>query len=229
VGWGSYWRILRRRWWIVALILVLDVFASGYLYRKASHSAGYQSCMTLYVADLSAPSLIAAPSDTLDTAGQALAGETAANFFADDILDVSQSSSVAAYVSRRVASSEGAHRSFLGSVSGSRKDRTVNLCISDPAASVAGAAGSALAHAMTADRKLFVGPMAKRIYTRVISSPTTSAVPATHSLLSLAARLLLGLIVALGVALLWDALDPGTRDADDVERALRVPVVRGRD
>lgn len=221
MAWSSYWRVLRRRWWIVAAILLIDLVASLYLYRKADVSAGFQSCMTLYVADMSAPSLIAAPSDTLDTAGQALAGETAANFFADDILDVSQSRSVASYVARRVPGSTAG--SF--SVGGSRKDRTVNLCISDASAAAASSAGSALARAMTTDRKLFVGPMAKRIYTRVISAPLMGPAPTSHALLSLLLRLALGVIVALGAAFLVDALDPSVRNEEDVERALGVPAI----
>ena len=38
-------------------------------------------------------------------------------------------------------------------------------------------------------------------------------------------RLILGLLVAGGLALLWDALDPAVRERREVEEALRVPVV----
>ncbi len=212
MAWEQYWGILRRRWWIVALILIVDILASGYLFAKSYRSVGYQSCLMLYVADVGAPSLIAAPSDTLDTAGQLLAGETAANFYADDILDVSESGTVASYVSARIAPRHltNAAPSDIA-VSGSRKDRTVNLCVSNPSEATALAAGTALGYAMTAARSHFMGPVAKRTYVHIITLPGVTAAPAGHSLVSLALRLILGLIVALGLALLWDALDPRTR------------------
>ncbi len=212
MAWEDYWGILRRRWWIVALVLVLDILVSGYSFVKSYRHVGYQSCLMLYVADVGAPSLIAAPSDTLDTAGQLLAGETAANFYADDILDVSQSGTVASFVSARIA-----HLHLPSTapadivVSGSRKDRTVNLCVSNPNSASALAAGQALGYAMTTARSRFMGPVAKRTYVHIITLPTVGAAPAGTHLVSLALRLILGVIVALGLALLWDALAPARR------------------
>lgn len=213
MAWEDYWGILRRRRWIVALILVVDILVSGYSFVKSYRHVGYQSCLTLYVADVGAPSLIAAPSDTLDTAGQLLAGETAANFYADDILDVSQSGTVASFISSRMAPQRLPSSTTADiAVSGSRKDRTVNLCVSNPNAASALAAGHALGYAMTTARSDFMGPVARRTYVHIITLPSVGAAPAGHNLVSLGLRLALGLIVALGVALLWDALDP-RRDA----------------
>lgn len=209
MAWEDYWGIIRRRWWIVALIVLVDILASGYLFAKSYRHVGYQSCLVLYVADAGAPSLIAAPSDVLDTAGQLLAGETAANFFADDILDVSQSGTVASYISARIASRHLPNSAPSDiAVSGSRKDRTVNLCVANPNAASALAAGKALGYAMTSARARFMGPIAKRTYVHIITLPTVGAAPASQHLVSLALRLILGLIAALGLALLWDALDP---------------------
>lgn len=216
MAWEDYWGILRRRWWIVALILVIDILASGYSFAKSYRHVGYQSCLMLYVADVGAPSLISAPSDTLDTAGQLLAGETAANFYADDILDVSQSGTVASFVSSRIASRHLPSTAPADiAVSGSRKDRTVTLCVSNPNSASALAAGQALGYAMTSARSDFMGPVAKRTYVHIITLPSVGAAPAGTHLVSLALRLVLGLIVALGVALLWDALDPRRGTGND--------------
>lgn len=227
--WRSYLAILLRRWWIIVLILLVDVLASGYLYAKANKSAGQQSCFTLYVSDVSSPSLISAPPTTLQAEGQLLAGETAANFFADDILDVAQSKKVADYVSRQVAPQNlpnSSASSIEGSVSGSRRDRTVDLCVANPTGSTAQAASQSLASTMTSARSRFIGiAMAKRTFVNVVSQPTVSAVPKSHQLANLALRLFLGLMVALGLALLWDSLDPTVRDERDVEEALGVPVL----
>lgn len=227
MAWEDYWGIVRRHWWIVALILILDVLASGYSFVKSYRHVGYQSCLTLYVADVGAPSLISAPSATLDTAGQLLAGETAANFYADDILDVSQSGTVASFISARIAPRHLPSTAAADIVvSGSRKDRTVNLCVSNPNAASALAAGQALGYAMTTARSDFMGPVAKRTYVHIITLPAVGAAPAGTHLVSLALRLVLGLIVALGVALLWDALDP-RRGAGNDPRGREAPAGRG--
>lgn len=222
---SEYWGVLRRRWWIVAAILLLDVLVSGYLYRKASHAAGYQSCSTLYVADTGAPAMIAAPDTTLQTTGALLAGETAANFFADDIKDIAGSGRVAAYVNRQLRRA-GRIVDVNGAVSGSRLDRTVNLCVTNPDSGTALAASRALGSALTSHRGLFMGAaMTRRTYVTIISDATVGPAPTSHQLVNLALRLLLGLLVALGAAFLWDALDPTVRNARDVEQALGVPVL----
>ena len=228
--WSSYWGVVRRRWYIILAIVVLDLLASGALYARSRHAAGYQACTTVYVADVSAPRLIAAPQTTLETAGQLLAGETAANFFGDDVLDVAQSSRVPSFVSSRIATKglpNSSQADINGSISGSRHDRTIALCVTNPNSSTALAAASAVGTAMTSARARFLGQdMAKRTYVAVISGPSVGPVASTTSRLRLGLQFILGLILAAGIALLWDAADPTVRDRLDVERVLNVPVAR---
>lgn len=227
--WTAYWDVLRRRWWLIGAIILLDVLGSAYLYSKSARHAGYQSCATLYVADVSSPSLISAPSSLLDTAGQLLAGETAANFFADDILDVARSSRVASFVAARLAGRNlpnTAPADINGAVSGSRLDRTVSLCVSNPNAASAQAVATQMDTAMTSARSRFIGTqMGRRTFVTVISPPTTAAVSTRHLLLSFGLRVALGVLLALGLAFLWDALDPHVRNRADLMRALDVPVI----
>ncbi len=227
----EYWAILRRRWVLIAAIVVLDVLLSGFSYRKANQASGYQSCLTVYVADLSAPSIVAA-SSSLETTAELLAGESAANFFADDLLDVAQSRSVAAYISDDIAPRaliglpNSTFDAINGSVSGSRLDRTVNLCVTNPTRATAAAAATALGIAVTSARAQFVGTkMAKRTFVKIISPPSTGPAPKSKKLLTLAVQVVLGLFVALGLALLWDALDPRVRDRRDLESVLGLPVL----
>lgn len=230
--WTEYAGILRRRWLLIAAILILDIIVSGYSFARSYRHAGYQSCLTLYVADVSSPSLLSAPSSLLDTAGQLLAGETAANFFADDILDVSRSQRVATYIAQRLAPRNLPNTSLSsvnGSISGSRLDRTVGLCAANPAATSAQAVGTALAAAMTSQRARFIGAqMAHRTYVTVVSNPSTAPVSAGHGLTTFALKLFLGLLLALGLALLWEALDPSVRNRQDIVSALGIPVVEAR-
>jgi capsular polysaccharide biosynthesis protein len=221
--WEAYWGILRRRWLLIAVIIVLDALGSGYLYLKAHRQVGYQAALTLYVSDVSAPSV------TLETTDQLLSGETAANFFADDILDVAQTSRVASYISQHLRPlhlPSSAASNFTGAIGGSRKDRTVNLTLNNSDQQTALLAAHALGVAMTADRAGFIGQeMAHRTFVDVVSPATVGPAPAGHLLLSLGLRLFLGVLVALGLAFLWDALDPTVRDARDVEHALGLPVL----
>lgn len=228
--WSAYLGILRRRWYVVTAIVLLDILASTALYERGRHSAGFQACTSLYVADVSAPSLIAAPQTTLETAGQLLAGETAANFFGDDVLDVAESERVAAYVSNRLGG-RGLPSSSLssldGSISGSRHDRTVAICVSNPSSATALAAATVVGSAMTSGRGRFLGTaMARRTYVAMIANPSVAAVPSTTSRLRLGLQFVLGLMLAAGIALLWDAADPTVRDRRDLERLLEVPVAQ---
>lgn len=227
--WRSYWAIARRRWWIILAIVFLDALVSGYLYHKSARQAGFQACFTLYVADVSSPSLISAPPTSLAAEGQLLAGETAANFFADDVLDVAQSSAVARFVSARLRPQglpSTAMSDVQGSVSGSRLDRTVNLCAANPNSASALAVAQQVGTAMTVDRARFVGPsMGRRTYVKLISPATVAPAPKSHQLLNLGLRVFLGVLVALGAALVWDALDPTVRGQRDMEQALGAPVL----
>lgn len=227
MSWGSYWGIVRRRWMLIVAVLVLDVLAAGFVYSRSSRHVGYQACSTLYVADASSPSLVAAASSSVQTA-ELLAGETAANFFADDILDVAQSKQVARYVSATLRSRNlpsTAEGDVEGAVSGARRDRTVDLCVANPEAASALAVAQVVDRAMTTSRARFVGKqMAHRTFVSTISA--ASVAPASSSSLKrdLSLRLVLGFLVAIGLALAWDALDPTVRDERDIEQAMGAPV-----
>jgi capsular polysaccharide biosynthesis protein len=227
--WRSYVAVFLRRWKIIALIVVVDVLVSGLLFIRSAGHLGYQACTTLYVADVSSPSLISAPQTTLETAGQLLSGETAANFFGDDILDVSQSQHVAAYVAASLAASHlpnASESDINGSITGSRRDRTLSICDNNPNQSSALAAATEVGWAMTVERGRFIGKaMAKRTYVTMVSNASASEVSARSDMVNLALRLVLGLLVAGGLALVWDALDPAVRERREVEEALGVPVV----
>lgn len=228
MDWRSYLQILLRRWPLIAVIAILALLSSGYLFLKAYRHAAYQGCVTLYVADASAPYVVESPPTTISTA-QLLAGESAANFFADDILDVAQGKNVAAYVSSRIAPQRlpnSATADISGRVGGSRRDRTVDLCVQNPNSATALAAAQSLGGAMTRGRAKFLGRlMARRTYVSVVSPASVGRVSRSRDILNFGLRLFLGIVVALGAALLWDALDPTVRDTRDVERALGAPVL----
>lgn len=226
MGLYRYLAVFVRRWPLIVAIIVVDVLAAGYLYHKAKQGVGWQACVTLYVSDVTAPSITAGPSGATDLL---LAGETAANFFGDDILDIAQSSSVAAYISTRLRPLRLPSTSAAdinGSVSGSRKDRTVNLCATNPNAASARAIAAELGAAMVSSRARFMGTkLARRTFVSVISPASVGPAPSSKALLNFVLRVALGVLVALGAALLWDALDPRVRDSRDVERALGSPVL----
>lgn len=227
--WRHYIGIVRRRWSIIAVVLLVDLLAASYLFARAYRHVGYQACLTLYVADVGAPGVITAPPTSLQAEGQLLAGETAANFFGDDILDVAQSRSVAEYVAGHLAPQRLANTSFAdvnGAVSGSRLDRTDSICVTNPSQASALAVDAGVGQAMTSGRARFLGrPIARRTFVQVVSPPSANKVSTRHDVLSFLERLVFGLILAAGLALLWDGLDPMVRDERDVEQAVGAPVL----
>lgn len=222
---AQYVGILKRRWYILAVIILLNVIASGYLFLKAHRHIGFQACTTLLVQDANAPGI------TLGTTqqDQLLSGEVAANFFADDVLDVAQTSGVAAYVSRILVHRNLPNTSaadISGNVTGARKDRTVDLCVTNPGSAPALAISSALGRTLTTQRERFFGrSIAKRTYVSVASPPSVGPAPTGRASVSFLLRLALGVLAAAAVAFLWDVLDPRVRDDDDVSRALGAPVL----
>ena len=229
MAWSNYVAILRRRWLVVLVIVIVDLLISGALYVRSAKRAGFEACQTLYVADVSAPSIVSAPDATLQAEGQLLSGESAANFFADDVLDVSQSRNVAQFASRRLARlhlPSTATGDIAGSITGTRRDRTVDICVGNPNETSSLAIASVIGRTMTTDRALFMGKsIARRTFVTTVSTPTAAPAPVSSSRLSVALRVFLGLLIALGFALLWDAVDPRVRDRRDVEQALGVPVL----
>lgn len=222
---AHYVGILKRRRYILAVIILLNAVASGYLFLKAHRHVGFQACTTLLVQDASAPGI------TLGTTqqDQLLSGEVAANFFADDVLDVAQTRGVAAYVSHILVHLRLPNTSatdISGNVTGARKDRTVDLCVTNPESASALAISGALGRTLTTQRERFFGrSMAQRTYVSVASPPSVGPAPAGRALLSFLLRLSLGVLAAVAVAFLWDVLDPRVRDDDDVVRALGVPIL----
>ncbi|GAC1318896.1 MAG: hypothetical protein NVSMB22_01320 [Chloroflexota bacterium] len=222
--WEAYWGLARRRWQVVLVLFAVVAIASVYLYQRAHRAVGFQACTTLYVSDVTAPSLTVGAAGSVETL---LAGETAANFFADDILDVAQSRRVARYISARVGALPSARFADInGAISGSRKNRTVNLCVANPNAQSALSIAAQLGQALQDHRAAFIGPkLARDTYVRVVSDATVAPAPSSKALLNLALRLILGLLVALGAALLWEALDPTVRDERDLVSSLEAPVL----
>src|SRR5947209_4681486 len=173
--WSQYAGILRRRWKIMAALIVLDLVVSGALFLRSVQHLGYQACTTLYVADVGAPGLVSAPQTALQAEGALLAGETAANFFGDDIVDVAGSQHVARFVSGLLhgrALPNISESDISGAVGGSRQDRTVSLCATNRNEQSALAIAGGVGLAMTKYRGLFFGQMAKRIFATVVSDPS---------------------------------------------------------
>jgi capsular polysaccharide biosynthesis protein len=229
VEWQDYLGFLRRRWWIIAVIVAVDVVVSGYVFARTYRHAGYQACLTAFVADLSSPSAIIAPQTSIQAEGQLLAGETAANFFGDDVIDVAESQHVARYISGQLAARglpNTGTGDINGAVSGSRRDRTIKLCVNNPNSESALAAAGVLGTAMTTGRRAFLGPkVGQRVYVGIVSDPSVAKVSTRHDELNFGLRVILGLLLGIGIALLWDALDPRVRNRQDVERALGAPVL----
>ncbi|MGH2448462.1 MAG: hypothetical protein ACRDFS_07665 [Chloroflexota bacterium] len=221
--WDTYLAIWGRRWAIIAAILILDLLVSGALFYRSYHHTGYQASSTLYVADLGATGT------SLQSTGQLLAGMTAADFLAEDVKDIATSQVVARYVAHSLAGRhlpDSSASDLNAAVGSSRVDRTVRLTVTSPSSATALAASRVLANALTSSRGRFMGTqMARRTLVKEISAPVATRVPANQQLTNLGLRLVLGVIVAFGAALAWDAVDPNVRDVADMEKILGVPVL----
>jgi capsular polysaccharide biosynthesis protein len=213
-----YWfAVLRRRWPILAVIIILVALASGLVAIRSYRHHHYVASVGFFVTTVSLPT------------GNPQTSETAANLLGDDLLDIAHSSAVAHDISRYLASHHLASitaGAVQGAIGGSRTHRTVTVTATSGDAHTALAIARGIALALTTWRSRYMGKaLAQRSSVTIINQPSVSPASTSRLLLDFAFRAFLGVIVALGVAFAWDFLDDTVHNEDELERWLGAPVL----
>jgi len=214
---------LRRRWPILVTVLLLVVVASAVIAFRDYNQRPYVADGQLFVSALAVDRSSSGPS------GQPLDLERAARLTAEDVRDVGSSAIVAADVARYLR----VHGQ--GNISASRVMRWVSTTSSGSTVTIS-VTTSSPAQAMLASRRLladlsvmrarFIGPAeSARSSITIISPPSLSRAPTRDILTTFGLRLLLGTLVAVGLALAWDYLEDSVHAPEDVERLLTAPML----
>lgn len=215
----EYWRIVRRRWWVVALLPAVALVASTYLALRGPQA--YCSSMKLAVG------IIPEPREgqnyyKYDLYYPWLSSE----YLADDLTEVLKSQAFAQDVSAELGYS--IDPGLVASATRAKKThRTIDLsiCGGDPGA--VAAVGEAYERVLnTRLGEYFRQLQAQNGQVRVINRPTLGRASSVGGLAAeVGLRTLLGLALGLGLAFLLHALDDRVRDRRELEQLLGLPTL----
>ena len=209
----QYWRIIQRRWWLIAALVGIVLAVSVITYSKPQQA---------YVATMRFAIGIEGdePVSTVSGDGRSDAW-LASEYLADDLSEVLKGGDFAARISDQVGFQVPA-----GTIFASREHRimTVNITWPDRAQvqSIAEAVGAAVKDGGADYFPQLIGVEAEAV---LIDGPGIGQVGRSLTdTLDLPIRLFVALVAGVALAFLWDYLDDSVRDRAEVE-ALGVPVL----
>jgi capsular polysaccharide biosynthesis protein len=202
----QYWRIVWRRWWLIAALVILVLVVS---------LVTYQSPEPVYVASMRFAIGIEGvePVDSVSGEGRSDAW-LASEYLADDLSEVLKGGDFASRISQRVGFDVAA-----GSIFASREHRimTVTITGNDPARvqAVAEATAAAIEDGGADYFPQLTGVEARAV---LIDGPGIGqAGPSLQDQLDLPIRLFVALIAGVALVFLWDYLDDTVRNRAEIE------------
>lgn len=214
-----YWRIVRRRLWIVVLLpLVVAVASVASLFLG---SASYEATMRMIV------SIPPEPKTGPYFGYERVYSWQSSEYLLDDFAEVIKSQAFAQDVKAELGDDSLDVPSFVGSQRTDKTHRilTLRIAASDPeqARRIAQAATKVIE---TRGKNYFAQLNQAEAQVRVIDPPTVAQVgTGTVGYMSLGLRIALGIIAALAVVLLLHYLDDAIYETEEAERWLGVPVL----
>ena len=209
----AYWHIIRRRWWLIAGLLLIVLLVSLITYNAPTPV--YQATLRFAIGIEGQ-----APVDAVSGEGRSDAW-LASEYLADDLSEVLKGGDFVARISDQVGFPVPA-----GSIFASREHRimTVTITSSDPeqVRTIAEAVAASLEDIGVDYFPQLAGVEASAV---LIDGPGIAEVGRSlRQKLDLPLRLFLALVAGVALAFLWDYLDDTIRDRDEAE-ALGVPVL----
>jgi uncharacterized protein involved in exopolysaccharide biosynthesis len=209
----QYWRIVWRRWWLIAALLAFVLVVS---------LVTYQEPEPVYVATMRFAIGIEGDEPVNAVSGEGRSDAwLASEYLADDLSEVLTGGDFAARISQMI----GFHVP-TGTISASREHRIMTVSITwsdrDQAQAIAEAVGAAIENGGAEYFPQLTGVEAKAV---LIDGPAIGQVGRSlKDKLDLPIRLFVALVAGVALAFLWDYLDNTVRDRAEVE-ALGVAVL----
>jgi capsular polysaccharide biosynthesis protein len=209
----QYWRIIWRRWWLVAVLLFVVLIVSLITYQEPAPR--YQANMRFAIGIEGQAPVYAVSGEGRSDAW------LASEYLADDLSEVVKGGDFAAVISERVGFSVPA-----GTVFATREHRimTVNITWAEPA-QVVTIAEAVAAEVENAGQQYFPQLEDVQAQAVLIDGPGIGQVGRSlRDKLDLPLRLFIALVAGVALAFLWDYLDDTVRERGEVE-SLGVPVL----
>ena len=202
----QYWRVIWRRWWLIAALLAAVLIVSLITYR--SPAPVYQATMRFAIGIEGDEPVSAASGEGRSDAW------LASEYLADDLSEVLKGGAMAAKVSERTGFTVPA-----GTIFASREHRIMTVSITwgdrDQAQKIAEVVGEIVEDVAAEYFPQLAGVPAKAV---LIDGPAIGQVGRSlKDKLDLPIRLFVALVAGVALAFLWDYLDTSVRDRADLE------------
>ncbi len=217
----TYWEVVRRRAWVVVGVFVLALGASLAGFVLVPQAISYQATVRLAVK----------PVEEQTTNSFYTYGEyypyLSSEYLNDDVIELVQGASFMQDLRARL---KDKLPSASGSIKAKKSHRVLTMTVTsgtkDEAIALAQAATDVLGEKSADGKQRYFGQLtAKEQVVTVVDPPAITAGPGARSMLDLALRGILGLLVGLALAFLLDYLDDTVRGAEDAEGLLGVPAL----
>lgn len=219
----AYWQIIRRRWWIAVVLVLLVALLSAYQLRPwQTPPPTYSASMRMLVGVLPVTDPDLTAYDARFYAWQT------SEYLVDDFTEVVNSSLFAQQVSERLAA-EGLSvpaGAIRGNSATGRLHRILTLTLNWPNREELITISSAIVDELVENSAFYFAQLGtENTMITVLDQPSIGAIgPSLRARTEWPLRILLALLVGLGLIFLLDYLDTSVRNGQDLE-TLGIPVV----
>jgi len=221
----EYWAIVRRRWWVVALVTAVAFAASTIVGLRGA--AAYRTDMRIAVSTL--PSTAPASQLYFDPTYYS---NLNSEYLADDMSEFMHSEAFATEVKRELATGRDLDvdvNTIINSTRTKKTHRFIDVTVMSATPGDGKEIADSITRILNDQPRLAQYLAALNAYgtsMKVISLPETHRANSPTGLISeIALRTLIGLLIGIALAFLLDYLDTSVRSRDEVEDLLRLPVL----
>lgn len=211
----QYWKIITKRWWLPASLIVLVGMLSGLTYRTPP-----QLYMTTFKFNVG---IAPVPQTGADYVDNPLDTWMASEYLMDDLASAVRGADYARRVAQRL-NEEGVN--LAGAFGSATEHRVLSISITWPNSEQLARIANAAIAVLQEEAAALVGPLgASKVVLPLIDPPVV--VPVGRSLkdkLDIPIRLGLALVAGIAGAFLLDYLDTSVRDRDEVE-GMGIPIL----
>ena len=221
----EYWSIVRRRWWVVAIVTGVAFLASASIGLRGA--TAYRTDMRIAISTL--PSAVPASQLYFDPTYYS---NLNSEYLADDMSEFMHSEAFASEVRRELATGRNLNvdvNTIINSTRTKKTHRFIDVTVTSATPEDGKEIAESISRLLSDPPRIAQYLAALTAYDtqmRVISPPDTHRANTIPGLISeVGLRTLIGLLIGIALAFLLDYLDTSVRSRDEAEDLLRLPVL----
>jgi capsular polysaccharide biosynthesis protein len=221
----EYWAIIHRRWWLPAAVTLIAFVASTVVAVRGA--AAYRTDMRIAVSTI--PTLDPATTPYFDPVYY---GNLDSEYLADDMSEFMTSRAFAGEVQRELAAADGYDidlTSILDATRTKKTHRFIDVTLTTATAEQGQQIADSISRIISDRNHLAIYLKALTAYNTqlsVVTPPDTHRANSPLGLVSeIGLRTLIGLVIGIALAFLFDYLDPNVRSRQEAESLVQAPVL----